>query len=123
MPIPLFTGFFLAGMGLVGFAAAGFEAKALTALIPAVFGLLISFCGVLAYRERLRKHALRVASALGLIGFLVPAGRLAMVMSKGSFAWNLGSVMLLVATLICLTFFLLCLQSFIKSRRERRSER
>jgi 4-amino-4-deoxy-L-arabinose transferase-like glycosyltransferase len=117
--VAVFTGLLLLGAGIGGFAAAGFEAKALTALIPAVFGLLIGFCGMLAYRERLRKHALHIASALGLIGFLLPAGRLAMVMSKDSFAWNLGSVMLLVATLICLTFFLLCLQSFIKSRRGR----
>ena len=42
-----------------------------------------------------------------------------MVATKEDFEWALGSYMLLLASVICLGYFLLCLQSFLKARRER----
>ena len=117
--ITVVVGVLLIGTGVGGFAATGFETRAITALIPAAFGLLIAVSGVIAYRDHLRKHALHAASTLALLGFLLPAGRLGMVATKEDFEWALGSYMLLLASVICLGYFLLCLQSFLKARRER----
>lgn len=105
------TGALLIATGVGGFAAAGFEASAITALIPAVFGVLIAICGILAERLPLRRRALKAATVLGLLGFLLPASRLGMVIAKGEFAWTLATAMLTLATGICLVFSVLCLSA------------
>ena len=117
--ITLFTGLLLIATGVGGFAAAGFETKALTALIPAAFGLLIALCGIFAYRESIRIRALHTASTTGLLAFLLPAGRLGMLVAKGEFTWKLGTCMLAAASLIALGYFVICLSSFLKARRAR----
>ena len=117
--VAVIVGLLLLAVGVGGFAAAGFASKALTALIPAGFGLLIALCGILASRKRLRKPALHTAAGLALIGFLLPAGRLAMVISRGDFTWKLATVMLGVAAVICLGFLGLSLKSCVETRREK----
>ena len=66
-------------LGVGGYAAASagvMGAKASpTALIPAVVGILIGICGVVALRESLRKHAMHGAVLVGLLGCLAGAGR------------------------------------------------
>jgi hypothetical protein len=41
-----------------------------TALIPAIFGVVLALLGWLALNEHYRKHAMHAAVALGLLGFL-----------------------------------------------------
>ncbi len=118
----IFTGLILIIIGFGGFAAAGFEAKAITALIPAFIGFLISLCGWIANQPQKRKHALHAASVLGLLGFILPAGRLGMLITKENFEWKLGSIMLLSASIVSLAFLLLCINSFIQARKNISSE-
>ena len=109
--LTVLTGLLLIAAGVGGFAAAGFETRALTALIPAVFGVLIALCGGAAFRQERRKGMLRIATVLGIVGFLVPAGRLGMVIAKGTFELNLGTSMLIAASAICLLFVIASFRS------------
>jgi len=119
--ITIITGLVLIAAGVVGFAAAGFDGKAVTALIPAAFGLLIGISGIVARRESARKHAMHVAVIVGLIGFLAAAGRIFGSLTKGSIEWRLSTIMLLVMAVTCLVFVIRCIQSFIAARRDRQS--
>ncbi len=49
------------------------DAVSVTALIPAFFGAVLEGLGWLALNERMRKHAMHAAVALGLVGFLATA--------------------------------------------------
>jgi len=91
-----------------------------TALIPAVFGVLLLGCGLAALQDSWRKHAMHVAAALGLLGALAASGRGVMALLKlaGGADVNkiaLGSVLLMAA--ICWLLVALCVNSFIAARR------
>ncbi len=66
--ITLAVGAVLTGLGIAGYALTG--ATSLTALIPSLVGVLILGCGVLARREKLRRHAIHAALAVALLGAL-----------------------------------------------------
>ena len=66
--ITLAVGAVLTGLGIAGYALTG--ATSLTALIPSLVGVLILGCGVLARREKLRRHAIHAALAIALLGAL-----------------------------------------------------
>lgn len=62
-------GILLAITGLVGFFAAG--GVSLTALIPTGFGLILIGLGLLAvWQPGTRKHAMHIATAVALVGFI-----------------------------------------------------
>lgn len=93
------------------------EKLSATALIPALFGILLVGLGLLAFKESLLKHAMHLASMIGLLGLVAAAGRLIAVGTvKG-----VGGVSLLTMTLLCAIFVALCVHSFIQARRRRRS--
>src|SRR5262249_6043172 len=54
-----------------------------TALIPALFGILMIGAGIMARNEKLRMHAMHAAALLGLIGFAVPAVMVALAIGRG----------------------------------------
>jgi hypothetical protein len=61
------------GVGLIGLGVTtyvGTAAVSVTALIPAIFGAVLVLLGWFAAYERYRKHAVRLAVAVGLVGFL-----------------------------------------------------
>lgn len=66
--ITLAAGAVLTVLGIAGYALSG--AASLTALIPALVGVLILICGVLARQEKLRRHAIHAALAVALLGAL-----------------------------------------------------
>lgn len=103
--------------GIVGYIHGVMNDKAsLTAFIPAAFGLLIAIFGAAAQaKESLRKHLMHGAVLVGLLGFLVPAGRLASKFSE--LTLSAAVVSQLVMALLCLIFVLLCVRSFIAARR------
>ena len=70
--------------GVVGYIHGVMNDKAsLTAFIPAVFGLVIAILGLTAnVKESLRKHLMHAAVVVALLGFLIPAGRLASKFSE-----------------------------------------
>ncbi|HOZ59421.1 MAG TPA: hypothetical protein PKY70_14660 [Nakamurella multipartita] len=66
--ITLAAGAVLTVLGIAGYALSG--AASLTALIPALVGVLLAICGVLARQEKLRRHAIHAALAVALLGAL-----------------------------------------------------
>jgi len=88
----------------------------LTALIPAAFGIVIALLGIIGRaKENLRKHLMHVAVVLGLLGFLLPAGRLLSNLSAVSFSAAVISQASMA--LVCLIFVILSIRSFIAARR------
>ncbi len=105
--------------GVITFIATG--AASMTALIPAFVGIAIGVCGVLATREKLRRHAIHLALVFALIGAL---GSLMNVVKIGQlFAGTaerpsaiIESLILFVVTVVYLIFGI---RSFIAARRAR----
>jgi hypothetical protein len=112
------TGCILLAVGVGGFAAAGFSKSAITALIPAIFGILILLCAAWGRRPGQRTNATATAAVVAFLGVLVPGGRLVMVFSEGDTPWDLKTGSLLVMSVVCLALFLLCLR-LLMSRRQR----
>ena len=102
-----------------------------TALIPTWFGVALAIAGVLANTEDARRRMLwmHIAVTLGLLGFVFPAVRAGMMMSRvhGSRmelpapTANAIHEQLLMA-LVCLVFTVLCVRSFIHARRARTAQ-
>ena len=93
------------------------ERLSATALIPAYVGMTLVALGLLAFKETLLKHAMHLASMVGLLGLLAAAGRLA---TTGNIK-GVGGVSLMTMMLLCAVFGALCVNSFIQARRRRRS--
>ena len=89
-----------------------------TALIPAIFGLVIAILGAFAKsNESMRKHLMHAALLIALIGFVIPAFRL---LSKfSSLTLSPAVVAQAAMALICLMFLILGIQSFVNARRSR----
>jgi hypothetical protein len=93
-----------------------------TALIPAWFGIPLLLLGVLALKDRLRKHAMHLAAVVGLFGF---GGGAIMGLPKlpallaGTAERPLAVVEQLLLAAVCLLFVALCVRSFIVARRNR----
>jgi hypothetical protein len=120
--ITVIFGILLILLGVGGYVVAVQDGKpSVTALIPTFFGVILSVCGVLAFKENLLKHAMHGAAAFGLLGFLAPAGRLMGKLAAGDL--NLASNAILaqiIMAALCLVFVGLCVRSFIETRRQRR---
>jgi hypothetical protein len=115
----------LLGLGGFGYAFATLPpatpvARILTALIPAVLGLLLVVLGVLSkQKEHLRKHLMHGAVLIGLLGFL---GTISSVFKlpalfDGTSDRPLAVAVQFITTIICLVFVILCVKSFIDARR------
>jgi uncharacterized membrane protein HdeD (DUF308 family) len=97
-----------------------FHSNAPTALIPAYFGAALLILGVVAHKESLRKHAMHLASLLGLIGFLLPAGRLiSKLIADGEIKDPEAAAALTIMAALCGIFEALCIRTFIAARRAR----
>jgi hypothetical protein len=109
-----------------------------TALIPAIIGAVIGVCGLLSFSDKLRKHAMHLASVVGLIGVfggVMPLQRQAKTIREDaekagapismSEAWSKvdplkpSAVSGVLTSLICLVFVGLCVKSFIDARKAR----
>jgi hypothetical protein len=87
-----------------------------TALIPAIFGIPLIALGVIARNENARKHAMHAAALLGLLGFLVPLGRVIYVMTQPGFHFGLAAGASIAMSALCAIFLGLCVKSFIDVR-------
>ena len=92
-----------------------------TALIPAFFGLVLVVLGLLARQNRLRKHVMHAAAALGLVGVVIPLVRLWPAITTGEVKSQAAAIELALMAGICLLFVVLCVRSFIVARRSRAS--
>jgi hypothetical protein len=87
-----------------------------TALIPAAFGLVIAILAAIGRaRDSLRKHMMHIAVLFGLLGFILPAGRL--LANYNSFALGAATISQIAMALVCLIFVILAVKSFIDARR------
>ena len=121
MPIvSIVMGALLVGLGAYGYTAS--DTKSITAWIPAFVGGPLILCGLIALKESLLKHALHAAAMLGVIGFLLAAGRLGMLAAKGTLdLTQLGGQSLAGMAALCALFVALCVKSFIDARKRRQA--
>jgi hypothetical protein len=119
----LIFGAALIGVGVFGYVETGSQHP--TALIPCGIGLVIAVCGLLAFQERFRKHAMHLAALVGLLGFLgtvrsVPG--VITLMNEG-YVDNAKAVVAKAATCaLCLIFTAFCVRSFVSARLARRAD-
>jgi hypothetical protein len=104
-------------LGLIGFFGTGTTSP--TPLIPAVFGAVLLGCGLAAFRDAWRQHAMHVASASALLGFVGAVVGLVMRANKAGAAAIASQAAMAV---LCGVYFGLCLKSFIDARVRRRSD-
>ena len=110
-------GLLLVLLGLLAyFVLASPDARSLTALIPAVFGLPLVLCGVIGSKPSARKHAMHVAMVFALLGAAAPWGRLAGSFRAG-FELNEKTGVQLAMSGLCLVLLVLGIRSFITARR------
>ena len=107
-------GMLLVAIGVGGYYVTGAEHH--TALIPAVLGVAMFVCGVVAAQGAMRMLAMHVAVVIGVIGFFGPlitifkdAENTAAVLSKG------------FTSSLCLMFVMMCINSFLEARRARKA--
>lgn len=105
----------LVGIGGYAYGMYGGYAS-LTALIPAAFGLILMVLGYAARRSASPKMAMHIAMLVGLIGFIIPAGRLLSKLSE--LTLNAAVVSQLAMAVICLLFVILGIRSFVAARQE-----
>jgi hypothetical protein len=119
MPVvSIVTGMLLIALGVWGYTAA--QKPSVTALIPALVGVLIAGAGAVALKESLLKHAMHAAAGIGLLGFLAAASRFVpKVAREGLQLADLPTVTTGCMTLLCGVFVGLCVNSFIQARRRR----
>lgn len=115
--ITLAAGAVLTVLGIAGYALSG--AASLTALIPALVGVLLAICGVLARQEKLRRHAIHAALAVALLGAL---GSLMNVVKIGQvFAGTAqrptAVVVSTIMFLILVAYLAVGVRSFVAARR------
>jgi fucose 4-O-acetylase-like acetyltransferase len=117
-------GFLLVILALIGFVGTGHTHP--TALIPAAFGLILIVCGSAARtsNEKRRMLAMHIAVTVGLLGFLATAKAIwqQFELWRGAVLPEIPAIEEKAAmSAICLLFTLLCVRSFITSRRSRKA--
>lgn len=103
--------------------------NSITALIPAVFGLLLGALGLLAQSDdsKRRMFVMHLAATLGLLGFLYPGVDVALAVVRhmhGQRPLHPRTMVEdeMVLSLLCLVYVLLCVRSFVAVRRTRAAE-
>ncbi|MEI8212112.1 MAG: hypothetical protein WCI02_08180 [Planctomycetota bacterium] len=108
---------------LLGFG--GGEIKSPTIFIPCAIGIPLILLGILAMiRPGLRKHVMHAAVTVGLLGALAALGRgipqLIRVFRGETVDWLPVSTVWAMA-IVCVTFVLVCVESFIAAGKARRA--
>ena len=128
MAVPtLITAVLLVVVGIVGYTGAEPNPEtgkvSMTALIPAFVGGVLAICGLLAFNDKYRKHAMHFAAMVGLVGLIggfMPIIR--QIKNTGSFDQLKSSAVAgELMILICAVFVGLCVNSFIQARKARQA--
>ena len=110
-------------LGVIGYGYGLFNGNASpTALIPAVFGIILMILGHVAQsKENLRKHLMHVAVIIGLIGFLATVSSFLKLpaLFAGTAERPAAVISQSIMAIICLVFVILCVRSFIDARKNR----
>ena len=118
--IALAFGLCLVILGVVGYTLTGSESP--TALIPAVFGIVIGATGLMGRDPAKRKMAMHIAVVIALLGFLGAARgltKIGAVMAGEPVDRPAAVISQSLMALLCLVFTALCVRSFISARRSR----
>jgi hypothetical protein len=110
-------------LGIGGYFLTGMESP--TALIPALFGLILVICGIIARNPDRRKMAMHIAVAVSLLGFLGSfRGLIGLARMAGGEAVMRPNAVIAQAVMAVLTllFTILGVRSFINARRNRSME-
>jgi hypothetical protein len=100
-------------LGLVAyFCFAEGDARSVTALIPAFFGIPILACGLIG-----NKVAMHAAMVFALLGVIAPLGRLIPVSIKDGFTFDSKSGTMLGMAILCLILLIFGIRSFIAARK------
>lgn len=95
-----------------------------TAAMPAFLGAILGVCGLFAFSDKWRKHAMHGAAALallGAIGSLYPVIKMAATGATIEFG-SPKVITSLLSSLICAVFVGLCIKSFIDARKARQQQ-
>src|SRR5947207_1177289 len=98
---------------LSGFLYARAENFSVTLFIPAFFGVALVVCGLIARNEKFRMHAMHGAALVGLLGFVMPLGRVIYASTQDNFQFGLAAQGSVAMSVLCLIFLILCVKSFI----------
>jgi hypothetical protein len=101
-------------LGLAGYFGTGMAS--MTALIPAVFGVLLSVFGAMARDEKKRKTAMHIAVMLGLVGLI---GDVVTLLSRFNVERPPAIASQLLMAALMTVYVALCVKSFIDARRKR----
>jgi len=106
-------------LGLAGFLGTGSEHQ--TALIPAVFGILLAVLGAMARDDNKRKLAMHIAVTVGLLGFLGTVSALFQLgdAMSGAAAQPMAVYAKSVMAVLMLIYVAMCVKSFIDARKRR----
>jgi len=115
----IICGILLVLIGIAGYVQGMMsDRQSVTALIPAIFGILLFAFGAAARaKENLRKHLMHAAAVVALLGLLATAGRL--VPRLGNLTFSAAEMAQIAMALICLVFLILAIKSFTEARRQR----
>jgi hypothetical protein len=128
MAVPtLITAVLLIIVGIVGYAGQDPNPDtgkvSITAMIPAFIGAVIGVCGLLAFNDKIRKHAMHLAAIVGLLGFF---GGFMPLQRQYKLTGNIdptkpSATSGLLMVLICAIFVGMCVNSFIQARKARKA--
>jgi uncharacterized membrane protein len=109
------------GLGAYTYSLPDVERHSPTSFIPAIFGVLLLVCGVVARNDKLRMHAMHFAALVGLVGFGMPLFMAIRTMTSGKEYHRAAVGGQIAMGVICGIFVALCVRSFIAARRARKS--
>ena len=119
----ILCGILLILVGVIGYLYGMSDGNASpTALIPAIFGVLLVIFGFIGKaKENLRKHIMHAAVLVGLLGFLATASSFLKIpaLLNGTAERPSAVAAQLAMAIICLFFVIACVRSFIDARRNR----
>jgi hypothetical protein len=123
MPVvALCVGACLITLAVLGFLAGGGGEEVRSALIPAAPGVLILLCGLIGLKGGgFRKHSMHVAALVALLGVLATVPPMLTRVIPGE-ASGLAIASLVGMLVLCLTFLVAAIRSFIVARKARRGE-
>lgn len=110
------TGAVLIVVGVGAWLVAGGAGTSLTALLPAVLGVVILVLGLLAGRGEWHRHVIHAALVVALLGFL---GTLRQVVPLFTGEAGIAEWASLITALVSLGYVALGVRSFVAARRAR----
>lgn len=101
-------------LGVGGYILSGMVS--MTALIPAMFGLIFVVLGRLAAKENLKKHMMHASAALALVLIFPTIGAIPELLDGETSA---AVIIRSITAAAALIFLVLCIKSFIDARKAR----